>query len=230
MQRKFESIVNKFSIIAVVLAVINYKRRASEYAKYVDDEDTVLVKLAMNTYAAQQAALRKQYENQTNFQGDNNRPLSGVSVSYILRVGMLVGKKMTIQPTLVLTNITQDKQYILSDFKAGFYIQNRSLNYTFENNNQSVLLNAGQTVTVQLEGLKNKQLLPEDAMDDLRSLICSKNGKKLITSCPKTTIENATRGRVEFQYTGKKSAGATTRAMYDDVIGVLRYCGEAYYL
>ena len=209
---------------------MNYKRRLSEYAKYVDDEDTVLVKLAMNTYAAQQEALRKQYENQTNFQGDNNSPLAGVCVSYILRVGMLVGKKMTIQPTLVLTNTTKDKTYYLSKFNAGFHIQNKSLNYVFENKNQSVVLRPGQTETIQLDGVKNQELLGKEAMDDLRTLICSKNGKKLITSCPKTTIENETTGRVQFEYLGIAGAGAATTAKYYDVIGVLRYCGEAYYL
>lgn len=218
--------MNFISAIVTALAYMNLTNAKEEYAKA--EEEVSLIEAAIKTYKDSQDNAKKNLEQTTQLQGEGNSPLSGVNVSFILRVGNLVGNKMTAAITLVVSNTTSDRTYSLSDFKAQPYISGMILNYKPEKEN-SIIIKPGETKEISLPVQKNEYMLVGTGeMDALRKLICQNAGKRLITSCPKVTIDNVAYANVEFEYINTGYVGSTTRAIYRGISGVLRYCGEAY--
>ena len=218
--------MNILSTIVTAIAVVKYMKVLKEYntAANENDENKELVMLAIETYQTQQNKLKDKYETKIETETDGNSRLSSIQVSYILRVGNLVGKYCNAQMTLVISNTSTDRTYYLSEFKAQPTIKGYLAGTIFKNTN-TIYIRPTETVEVPF----GRMVLANFDMDMLRNLVCEKAGKKLITSCPKTTIEGVTTADIEFEYVGEGKAGVPTRAIYNGVDGILRYCGEAFY-
>lgn len=218
-------------VAALVLAKIVSDNRKSIQS----EENSALLQSAIDTYKKNQDALKESLNQSGVIPGDNNSELSNVNVSFILRLGNLVGSKMKAQVTLVMTNKSKDLTYTLTRFKVQPYINGIFLGFDSAGGFDSGypmgrVLRPGETIEITLPGV-NQIILPSSSdRDSLRNLICNAAGKKLITSCPKITINNAVHANIEFYYQGIKGAGGLTRAVYYDIVGVLRYCGENFIL
>lgn len=223
---KFESM----NFISAILTAIAYKNLSDAKKKYESEKENYdLVDAAIRTYNDSQEHEKENLEKYNSLPGDGNSSLSAVKVSFVLRVGNLVGKKMTSRLTLVLSNTSSDLSYALSKFKANVYVDGVLLNTTFEHDG-AINLYPGKTIELTCSIPGSKILLVDSSnRDNLRSIVCKAAGKKVITSCPNTTVENVANADIEFQYRGVLYNGKATRAIYNGVSGVLRYCGEAYY-
>lgn len=216
------------SKILAIVALVNFVKVKGLYSSAKEEYN--LLEAAVKSYNDNKTATKNEMENNTAVRGDGNSELSAVKVSFILRVGNLVGKTGTAQVTLVFSNTSTDKSYILSDFKAQPSVGGMVLGFVATDGQRSLVLSPGQTTQIVLPAVTNRMLLTTvDDRDALRNHICEVAGKKLITSCPNITIQNYAKANVEFEYIGASQAGSKTRAMYTNTNGVLRYCGEAFY-
>ena len=136
-------------------------------------------------------------------------------------------------PVLDISDMTEDLIFnqILNPFEFSIQLNTGLIKIINQVSYGSKLLAPGQSIEVYLpKGVSI--LLDEEAQESkmgyLRDLICAAAGKKLITSCPKTSIDGAQTANIRFDWNTKEE-GIKHTCILRNKPGVLRYCGEAYY-
>lgn len=210
--------------IGLFAAIANYRKAKKTYDDAVERQETL--QAAIDSYTQDRdskydALLEDTYS-------DPNSPLQGVLATTILRIGNLVGKYCRIHVCVVLTNTTENTYSIMSTeavtrvFGAIVSADEDQKAYS------GYLLQPGETHEFYLPAAIG-MIADEATRDELREAICTANGKSLITSCPKTTINGIETADIALEWRAANGAGSAKRARYVNKAGVLRYCGEAYY-
>ena len=161
--------------------------------------------------------------------------------STLLRVGNLVGKMFRCQASVFFTNVGKEAIFIdsvqLTNFVLDMPVKVFSLDVDYADlskdvqtpevkqvSNSSQRVYAGDTVEIMLPGGISSF---GDKNSELRDLICKANGKKLITSCPKTSIVDGIKTDMICYW---HTAGEPKKRFYTiGKPGALRYCGESFY-
>lgn len=212
---------------------------SSEKKKYEElEEKSKDLEEAAKNFGNQQTESKKETDKDINYKhedssgsgkdGDGNSKLSDLEVSYLIRVGDLLGKKADINLVLYLCNKSEDKTYILNDFKVKPTVCGIEMGWVAENETQRVTVRPGQTVDFYVARENNAVIGDKSFMEMLKNAIKTAAGKKLFTSVTKNTDIKDTEADVEFYYIGEKQAGNTVRAIYNGQKGTLRYCGTAW--
>lgn len=157
-----------------------------------------------------------------------NEAAPGLLLAPMLRVGNLVGKLFRVQASVVMTN-TSSVPIWLSKISVECSVLDAPIKvYSFKSSDNEV----AQTVS------PNKEIAPGETMEiklpggiaslgdlnsQLRDLICEAAGKKLITSCPNTSIDDGIKADIRYWWGDNKQCYMIGKP------GVLRYCGEAFY-
>ena len=223
--------MNLVGAIGTAAAYANYRSAKAEYEALKEQQDGLVA--AVQTYNS------SKYDEYINQQADSNNEIpDGVKTTTILRVGNLVGSVFRVQPSVILSN-TSNKTYYIRSVSARFFFQELPIlihslkwdgfDFDFDKLSDSIIVDAdllpGQTREIQFE--KGLSVLTKEGMEQMRDLICNAAGKKLITSCPKLSIENVEKANIKVTYTEDGENQAKTY-FYNEKPGVLRYCGEAY--
>ena len=225
--------MNILSLIGTGAAFANYRKAKAQFDALKEQQDGLAA--AVQTYN-----YNKYNDYAENVQVDTKPfdAMDGVQVSTILRVGNLVGKyKFHAKPSVVLSN-TSDSSYFIQSVSARTSIfglavtvyTGSALNPTTQPQSVSVnkTLNPNETMEVELPG--GYAVFDTDDLAKLRQLICEAAGKRLITSCPKLSITgSAEKANVDIFWKTSESSSDTKEYWRNDLSGVLRYCGEAYY-
>lgn len=221
-------------IVGLGAAFANYQKAKKEYEALEERYEGMLA--AISTYEANKLnAYIESLEDRP-----NDFP-SGLMFSTLLRVGNLVGKEFRCQASLVVSNISKRPYYIGSasvDCKVldcpVVVFSSKLLTDGAKQLEQKTAYNKviapGETVEIfmpaGISALYNKD--GESIMGEFRDLICSAAGKKLITSCPKTTIEKGETADILFTWREGETGEMKTCSVLSR-IGALRYISEAYY-
>ena len=225
--------MNVLSIVGTGAAWLNYRKAKREYEAVKEKHDALVA--AVNTYNETKYNEYDASAPETKVQGFPD----GILVSSVLRVGNLVGKMFRAQASIVLSN-TSDVPYYIGKVMAGCYIFDQvvtlyKLNLSEQKGEelkQEVVVDKviapGETISVDMP--KGITALTPEGMDELRATICAANGKKLITSCPKTNIETGCETadiKVDWDPASSGVYGNNTGYVLKKP-GVLRYVGEAF--
>lgn len=192
---------------------------------------------ALLNYKAWLRSLNEKPEKEQSVYVDWNSELDGVTCTVILRVGNIVGKMLSADGYLILTNHTSDRELLINKIGVSFRIFGQPITtYIPRGTVSSIELRAGQQVQIPLSG--NTGLIffaNADTRDEFRNDIVeaynAATGKHwtLITSIPKNTdVDGIATANVEFQYTGITNVGQPNRARYVQQPCTVRYMGEAF--
>lgn len=233
------------SVPATAAAWSNYSKAKKQYDEAKEQYDGI--------YDTVMTFQRKQKDEQMEREIEANKNTyetdfpDGVQFSTILRVGNLakvagpVGKLFRVQASLVLSN-TSENTYTIHSAAADCYVLDKyvsvhKLDIDFSDLGNSAkqapqevkkqyTLRPGETIEIKLPG--GVTTLGEEGDDELRRLICEACGKRLITSCPKKSLEDIEKANILFTWSqGENGTKYTCKAQNRP--GVLRYCGEAFY-
>lgn len=240
-------------IIATGAAFLNYRNAKAEYDALVEKKEGLEAAIkqiasAIDTYN------QHKYDDQTkpdyaNINADSidtgaNELPEGVQITAMLRVANLVGKLFYAKPSLVLLNNSQNTYYIQSvqlDCEvvgSPVVLYKKSLKEAVR---ETDIVNAEQELkpneVLEIELPTGISSLG-DKMGELRSLVCNACGKRLITSCGKTNIEDAIKAdfilrwslnkRKDWTYDKNKGQWVgDNKGWRIGLPGVLRYCMEA---
>ena len=229
----------KLGLLAIGGAWLNYRKAKAEYEALKEKQETL--QAAVDTYNLEKNEKYDEWEYKYLYGVDeveeNNRP-DGIEVSTVLRVGNIVGKIMRVHGSVVMTN-TSNQTILINKVAARWFLFNQYI-YIIEDlkstkeSEQSVYvgkyIKPGDTLEVQLQKgyasfvSGDEESFGEDLMPKLRETICEACGKKLITSCPKVSIEGLEKANFKVWW------GNDNHSFYtNSKPGVLRYCGEAFY-
>lgn len=214
-------------IIGTAAAYANYRSAKAEYEALKEQQDGLIA--AVQTYNS------SKYDEYINRQdSDPVDFMPGVKMTTILRVGNLVGKFFRVQASVVLSN-TSDTTYRINSVAADCKVLGRTVSVfefmipTPKRREQQKAVNKslapGETMEINLpsgiSALYNEK--EENINGELRDLICEAACKKLITSCPKISIEGGETANIRVDW------GDDKVALSRGVKGILRYCMEAFY-
>lgn len=167
---------------------------------------------------------------------DQNSELDGVEVSVVLRVGNVVGKFLSADGYVILTNTTEDRNFLITRVAASFTIDGLKVSsYIPIGVTQGTELRAGEQVQIPLSG--NTDLIFFASGDDrdefrekiIRAYNASGHNVHLVTSVPRNTdVDGICRSRVEFRYNNIENVGNPIRAIYTQIPTTVRYMGEAF--
>lgn len=222
--------LTKILLLGIVAYLFSSEKKKYEEVKGKNDD----LEDAVNNFGSQQSENKKESDDDINYKhddssgNDGNSKLSDLEVSYLIRVGDLLGKKADINLVLYLCNKSKDKTYILNDFKVKPTVCGIEMGWVAENETQRVTVRPGQTVDFYVARENNAVIGDKSFMEMLKNAIKTAAGKKLFTSVTKKTDIKDTEADVEFYYIGEKQSGSTVRAIYNGVKGTLRYCGTAW--
>lgn len=217
--------MNELGIIGTAAAYANYRRAKADYEALKEQQDGLV--------AAVQSYNNSKYDEYINRQeGDPVDFMPGVKMTTILRVGNLVGDLFRVQASVVLSN-TSSETYRINSVAAdcrvlgcivvplSYYTKNPIPQQKAVNKS----LAPGDTMVINLpsgiSALYNEK--KENINGELRDLICDAAGKKLITSCPKISIEGGVTADIRVDW------GDDKVALSRGVKCVLQYCMEAFY-
>ena len=216
-------------IVGIGAAYANYNQAKKDYDALIERREGMMA--AVETYESTKL--------DAYIESLNNEPVdlpTGLRFSTVLRIGNLVGKYFRVQTSLVVSNVSKEKYFVgnasaeckVLDAPVLVY-SGKIISEGAKQLNQQVrydnAIEPGETVEIFMPaGISSLG----DKMSSLRDMFCEANGKKYITSCPKTTISKGEVADVLFQWRkdgedGWKMCKALNRP------GALRYCGEAYY-
>ena len=217
----YDALVEQHDVLNAVYATYNEKALFEKYAAEYDQ----MMEEAMGEYELMNelAAIERQ-------QKQNIRP-DGLKVTTLLRVANLVGNKFFKASNTVYFTNCGDKDVYIYDIEFQCNIIDPETNKAHSvilvdkngNKKKQIVINgiikAGETRTFSTGTYYSGGV---DAI--LRKIVCNACGKKLITSCPKISIDGIeTAGyMVRWKKDGKISTFYT-----NDQPGVLRYVGEA---
>ena len=166
--------------------------------------------------------------------------MQGVQMTTILRVGNLVGKRFRAQASVVLTN-TGDTEYYIHNVEAICYIHGRvasvfkldvwspsdvRVNYLSQAKKVGAYLKPGETMEIELAG--GQCAFPKEEHEQLKDDICNAAGKRLITSCQFTNVDDVENADILVTWSDTKDS-EQHKAYREKVPGLLRYCMEAFY-
>lgn len=220
-QKTKQEKMSPITITSVGAALLNYRKAKADYEALVEKQEAL--QDAVRTYNSNKL---DEYIDSIDTK-DNPMP-SGLLVTSILRVGNLVGKMMRAKASVVLTNVSSQPIHIKGVQVECVVLDVPVQMFKFEADAkplaQSVVYNKdiqpGETIEIGVPGgissLGEKQ-------GELRSVICDACGKRLITSCPKISIEDGQKADIRVDW-GDGNVGIVLGKP-----GVLRYCGEAFY-
>lgn len=214
--------MNFFGGIGFIAALKNYKTAKTDYEDAVDKKETL--EAAILNYTQWRD---KKFDEMDDYNPNANNPLEGVLVTFIFRVGNLVGKYCRAKTSVVLTNTTSNN-YSINRCEAMVRLFGVQMQYNkTQKKNTNILLKSGETIEIDLPG--GVAQIPEEARGRTRDAICDAAGKKLITSCPKISLNDIATADVRIFWRAMGGAGTSKTSRYVDVPGTLRYCMEAYY-
>ena len=226
--------------VAAGAAYLNFKQAKADYDALVEKRDGLLA--AVQTFNAEKD---KKYIEQLEIDLALNEVEfpDGVQCTAILRTAYLVGKVFRCVASVILTNLS-DKTYQIGTVAADCFIMLPTqkygrtviqkvpvLVYKIENlskkrqveqeTNANITLHPNETIEIALP--KGISAVPD--MGALRQMVCDACGKKLITSCPKVSIENGIKADILYKWheLGEEK-WHTAKSMLKD--GVFRYCME----
>ena len=255
--------MNILGLIGTGAAFVNYRKAKNELAELTARKDTLCT--ALGTY--QQYADQQKRDAEERLLYDYEQSIiaaeaaidyvdnpSDLQVTSVLRVGNLVGKYYRAQCSLVFSN-TSDHDYYVGFGEVECYFKDAIFatgiwESNFNYKNKWTRIPAGQTVEI---GYSKTVYKANEQLDELRQYICNYCGKKLITSCPKVSIDDMVESAtILFRwvtdidnvpedegdvinrnevYNGgdvKRKWTVAKTACYRNKPGVLRYCGEAF--
>lgn len=219
--------MNLVGAIGTVAALANYRKAKAEYEALKEQQDGLVAAVQTYNNSKYDELIDRQEVDSVDF-------MPGVKMTTILRVGNLVGKFFRIQASVVLSN-TSDTTYRIKSVAADCRVLGQPINVfefmipTPKRRDQQKAVNKslapGETMEINLpsgiSALYNEK--EENINVELRNLICEAAGKRLITSCPKISIDGAEMADIRVDW------GENKVALSRGVKGVLRYCMEAFY-
>ena len=231
-----------YGLIAVIPAIKQYKNAVAYYNSLVEHQEGIAAAVRMYNYGKME-----NYYEQHLVDEKQNEPAPGLLIAPMLRVGNLVGKLFRCQASVVMTN-TSDKTI---EIARGMIVESVVLDspvkvYGIETTwamdakkvdvaqsiNKSFLLKPGETTEIMIPG-GITSLADKDGniiTGKLRQMICEAAEKKVITSCPKISIENGMRADIMYNWIYKDENEEIKKPCYMvGLPGVLRYCGEAFF-
>lgn len=221
-------------IVGLGAAFANYQNAKKEYEALEERYEGMLA--AVSTYEANKL---NAYIESIEDRPDDFPP--GLMFSTLLRVGNLVGERFRCQASLVVSNISKRPYYIGSasvDCKVldrwVVVFSSKLLTDGAKQLEQKTAYNKviapGETVEIFMPAGISSLVddKGESIMGEFRDLICSAAGKKLITSCPKTTIEKGETADILFTWR-EGDTGELKTCAAQGRLGALRYISEAYY-
>lgn len=220
-------------IVATGAAFLNYRSAKKDYDALVEQRDGLLSAVKMfNSQKDEEyiEQLQKEYAaSEISFPED-------VKCTAILRTSYLVGKLFRCLASVVITNLS-DKTYQIGRVAADCFVQGvpvivKDLDAalsSFSTDAKTVKQEAGANITLrpnetaEIHIAGGVSAVPD--MGALRQMVCDACGKKLITSCPKVSIENGI--KADILYTWREDGEKdwhTAKVMQKN--GVFRYCME----
>ena len=232
-------------LLATGAAYLNFKQAKADYDALVEKRDGLLA--AVQTFNSEKD---KKYIEQLEAELALNEVEfpDGVQCTAILRTAYLVGDVFRCVASVILTNLS-DKTYQIGTVAADCFIMlpTKSTNYAdygktvitkvpvlvykIENTsnkrqleqetNANITLHPNETIEIALP--KGISAVPD--MAALRQMVCDACGKKLITSCPKVSIENGIKADILYKWheSGEEKWHTAKAAQKS---GVFRYCME----
>lgn len=237
-----------YGLIATIPLFSKYKAAKAEYEALLEKQAGLQAAVASYNSSKLDSYLAYMAKDEP----DNIYP-EGVFVTTVLRVGNCVGKMFQVHNCIVFTNTSNNTYHIgkcYADSTIGDYqvvvtngdqvIKNKLNPFSGSYDDQVRIIDqvgygaelaSGQSIEVYLPHGVSSLVDPETQErknDYLRDLICAAAGKKLITSCPKISIDGAQTANIRFAWNTKEE-GVKHECILRNKPGVLRYCGEAYY-
>ena len=222
-------------IVGLGAAFANYQKAKKEFEAIEERYEGMMA--AVETYESNKlnAYIDSQEERPNDFP-------SGLLFSTTLRVGNLVGKMFRCQTWLVVSNISKQTYYIgtasaecnVLDCPVVVYsgkLLTEGAKQIEQKNAYNKTIAPGETVYIPMPA--GISVLVDKETGDyitgkLRDMICEAAGKKLITSCPKITLEKSQKADILFTWR-EGSTGELKTCATQGRLGALRYCGEAFY-
>lgn len=206
-------------IIGTAAAYANYRSAKAEYEALKEQQEGLVA--AVQTY--ENAKYDELYaRDSVNTTPDNAIP-SEMKTTTILRVGNLVGSFFRYEASVVFSNISSSKTYHIKRVEVKCAVLGMITDDAPIVCDKTIA--PGETAEIILPKKLSKGT--GDFMSKLRDLICKAAEKRLITSCPKISIEGVEKANIKVKYTVDGEEQEKTY-FYNEKPGVLRYCGEAY--
>ena len=228
----------KLGLFAIGTAWLNYRKAKAEYEAL--EEKQQALQAAVDTYNMEKYEDYDEHRDQMYGKEEpNERPEQSADekflVSTILRVGNLVGKYMRVRGEIVMTNLT-NRPIFVNGANVMWWIMGQRIPVIEgglvngeQKWEQSIKigkwLQPGETQGWEFE----KGISAMADMGALRDAICEAAGKRLITSCPKISIEGLESACFKVSWRDESMMNGTTSFYTNDKPGVLRYMMEAYY-
>lgn len=224
-----------FGLIAVIPAYRQYQAAIDRYNDLVEYKDGLEVAIRAYNIGKNETYLLNHMVDEK-----PNEAAPGLLLAPMLRVGNLVGKLFRVQASVVMTN-TGSTPIQLDKIRVECNVLDAPIKvYKFKEGDNEITqsidvyktINPGETLEVKLKsGISSLG----DLNGQLRDLICEAAGKKLITSCPNTSIDDGI--KADILYNWQNASLPKEQRTNDDLKqcymigkpGVLRYCGEAFY-
>lgn len=212
-----------FGLIAVIPAYRQYQAAINRYNDLVEYKEGLAAAIRAYNIGKNETYLLEHMVDEK-----PNEEAPGLLLAPMLRVGNLVGKLFRVQASVVMTN-TSSSPIPLSKISVECSVLDVPINvYSFKESDNKVAqtvtphkqIAPGETIEIKLPGGISSL---GDLNGKLRDLICEAAGKKLITSCPKTSIDDGIKADIRYWWGDNKQCYMIGKP------GVLRYCGEAFY-
>lgn len=220
-------------VVATGAAFVNYRNAKRDYEALVEKRAGLLSAVQMFN-----AGKDEEYIHQLEREAAINEISypEGVKCTAILRTSYLVGKMFRCVASVVFTNLS-DKTYQIGvvgvrcwvldtpiyvrDFDKAIATFSKEAEDVPQSVAANITLRPNETVEIPLRG--GVSAVPD--MGALRAMVTTACGKRLITSCPKVSIENGIKANIDYKW---REAGEKDwhKAGYKQLNGVFRYCME----
>ena len=212
----YDALVEQHDVLNAVYATYNEK---ALFEKYTAEYDQIIEEVAEHDLANELNSIER---------NQNNRP-DGLKVTTLLRVANLVGNKFfKASNTFYFTNCGNEDIYVnYIEFQCNIINpETNKIQYIPLIINKSELkdLSINSTIKVgETKSFSTGTCYSGGSDEVLRKIVCNACGKKLITSCPKISINNIELASFRVHW------GKNGRDVFytNDQPGVLRYVGEA---
>ena len=220
-------------IVATGAAFLNYRSAKRDYEDLVEKRDGLVAAVQMFN-SGKDAEYIEQLEQE--YAANAVSYPEDVKCTAILRTAYLVGKLFRCVASVIITNLS-NKTYQIGNVGATCWVLDQPI-YVYDlsgalktlssdakqvpqNKAANITLQPNETVEIPLAG----GVSAVADMGALRQMVCDAAGKKLITSCPKISIENGIKVNIDYTW---RAEGETDwhKAVYKQLNGVFRYCME----
>lgn len=244
--------MNGISVIGTAAAYVNYTKAKAELEVLQEKYDGILSVVQTYVNLKQAVAYYNEHKEDVMLPDDswmdeevkeNNAP-SDVTLSSMLRLSYMVGKWCDARASVVMTNLSSTRNYYIHDLTVKCSIEGIPVNIFYKKsllNEDSTkqdpdasyqevkyTLKPGETkefeFTVGRSTILNAK--GESEMEHVRQIICNAAGKKLITSCPKISIDGVETAFIKVHWSEEGTDGKVNECWFYELPGVLRYCKE----